>query len=51
MAWDSGRVEEDKQIFIKYEGSELRPETRYTWKISVWNNLGERTESEEAFFG
>ena len=50
VAWDSGRVEEDKQLFIKYGGSELRPETCYTWKVSVWNNLGERTESEEAFF-
>ena len=50
VIWDTGRVEEDRQVLIKYVGAELKPETRYFWKVSVWNQFGEETESEETFF-
>lgn len=49
-AWDSGRVDEDKQILIKYDGKELQPQTRYIWQVSVWNNCGEQTDSADAYF-
>ena len=48
--WNSGRIEEDKQIFIKYAGEDLVAQTRYQWQVSVWNELDEKSDSETAFF-
>lgn len=50
VVWDSGRKEDDKQILIKYEGNELKPQTKYLWKVIVWNRNGEMSESEESHF-
>lgn len=50
VVWDSGRVNEDKQILIKYGGEELKPQTKYCWSVSVWNQKGEKSDGESAFF-
>ena len=50
IVWDSGRIEEDKQIFIKYAGENLKPQTKYEWRVSVWNQRDEKSDSETAFF-
>ncbi|MFC7624132.1 family 78 glycoside hydrolase catalytic domain [Microlunatus sp. GCM10028923] len=38
--WDSGRVESGDQHGIGYGGPELRPRTRYTWSVRVWDEDG-----------
>lgn len=50
IVWDTGYVEEDRQLFIPYTGSLLQPQTKYVWKVSVWNQYGEKSESEEGSF-
>ena len=36
LIWDSGRVEADSSNGIRFDGSELRPGTRYWWTVRVW---------------
>lgn len=47
--WDSGTVESSVSNFIRYGGNELKPFSKYTWKISVGTEVGV-FESETAYF-
>ena len=38
--WDSGRVHSDRSIGVAYGGPALQPETRYYWKVQVWDKDG-----------
>lgn len=38
--WDSGRVNSDQSIRVTYGGPALLPETRYYWKVRVWDKDG-----------
>ena len=38
--WDSGKVESDHSIGIAYAGKELKPSTRYFWRVKVWDKDG-----------
>ncbi|KQX12005.1 glycoside hydrolase family 78 protein [Flavobacterium sp. Root420] len=38
--WNSGRVNSSKNLHILYGGSPLKPETKYFWKVKVWNQKG-----------
>lgn len=35
--WDSGKVTSDKNLQISYSGNPLKPETKYFWKVKVWD--------------
>lgn len=35
--WQSGKVESAQCLYIPYEGPELKPDTRYEWKVRVWD--------------
>lgn len=49
--WDSGKVESSASVAIPYTGMGLEPETRYYWKVMVWDKDGKKIESQqEAFF-
>lgn len=50
LVWDSGRIESSASVGITYGGDTLEEGTAYTWKVSVWNGYGEKTESEAATF-
>ncbi|MBS5660788.1 MAG: family 78 glycoside hydrolase catalytic domain [Clostridiales bacterium] len=50
IMWNSGRVPKDKQLLIKYDGKSLKPQTRYFWRVLAWNNHGECSESQQAYF-
>ncbi|MBB6637793.1 family 78 glycoside hydrolase catalytic domain [Cohnella thailandensis] len=39
--WDSGRVESDRSVHVEPEGLELRPRTRYYYRVEAWNERGE----------
>jgi len=49
--WNSLRVNSNKNLHIVYGGSPLKPETKYFWKVKVWNQEGEISKwSKTAFF-
>lgn len=49
--WDSGKIDSDKSVHIKYGGNTLSPMTRYYWHVSVWdNNNSEIISTETAYF-
>lgn len=50
VVWDSGQIESDHQLFIKYQGEPLKAETRYTWNVYAWNHCGEKSVSSTAVF-
>lgn len=38
--WNSGKVTTDRQSGIVYNGTPLRPNTVYYWKVKLWNREG-----------
>jgi alpha-L-rhamnosidase len=49
--WDSGRVNSEKNLQNSYNGSPLKNETKYFWKVKVWNQEGKISKwSKTAFF-
>jgi alpha-L-rhamnosidase len=40
VVWDSKKVSSDLSHAIQYAGEALKPMTRYTWKVTVWDNFG-----------
>lgn len=47
--WDSGKVKSDISLNIKYDGTALKPTTRYTWQLTVWNEKNKQITSESWF--
>jgi alpha-L-rhamnosidase len=35
--WDSGKVSSDRSVNVPYSGPPLRPRTRYSWQVRVWD--------------
>ena len=49
--WDSRRVSSVQSTAIEYAGKPLRPGSRYTWQVRVWDDNGEASEwSQEQHF-
>lgn len=48
--YDSGRVDSGISVGIAYNGSALKPCTRYWWKVNVTDENGNTTVSEPAWF-
>jgi len=42
--WDSGKVESNATIQIRYEGRPLAPQSRAYWKVAVWDQDGSRSD-------
>jgi alpha-L-rhamnosidase len=38
--WDSGRIESDASLNIKYAGPALQASTRYYWQVKLWDAAG-----------
>jgi alpha-L-rhamnosidase len=45
--WDSRKVRSDQSILVNFNGSELKPATKYFWKVKVWNQEGEESDWSE----
>ena len=45
--WDSGRVDSDQSILVRYAGSELKSLQRCFWKVRVWDQDGQPSEWSE----
>ena len=41
--WNTGKVEGNRSISVRYNGKALRPESFYYWKVKIWNNRGEES--------
>ena len=48
--WDSKKVVSNKSIQIYYEGKELQSNSKYFWKVTVWNESDVEITSETAFW-
>jgi len=49
--WNTGRVESDQQLWVRYQGQPLKSATSCTWKVKVWTNVSETAWSDETSFG
>ncbi len=36
--WDSGKVTSDQSVAVEYAGPDLQSQTRYDWKVRVWDS-------------
>ncbi|SMD27276.1 family 78 glycoside hydrolase catalytic domain [Kibdelosporangium aridum] len=48
--WDSGRVDTDEHVLVRYSGPVPGSGQRVTWQVKVWTDLGESAWSEPAFW-
>ena len=48
--WDSGRIETDQSIHIPYAGKELCSRQRVYWQVTVWDETGQASRSDPAWF-
>ncbi len=42
--WDSGKVGSEQSVLVKYQGSRLKPATKYYWKVRVWDQEGNASD-------
>lgn len=49
ILWDTGIVNSDKSVLVKYEGEKLKPRTLYGVEIAVTDNHGEKSETQTCF--
>ncbi|MFF4051713.1 family 78 glycoside hydrolase catalytic domain [Streptomyces chartreusis] len=40
LVWDSGKVISANSVGVAYGGPALKPRTRYTWRVKVWDGQG-----------
>ncbi|HLK64723.1 MAG TPA: family 78 glycoside hydrolase catalytic domain [Bryobacteraceae bacterium] len=48
-AWDSKRIQDSASLGIQYAGIPLKPATRYSWSVTVWDQTG-ATRSSSSWF-
>lgn len=48
LAWDSGIVQSDRSIHVKYAGIELKSRQTYYYRVQIWDNSGEVSDWSEA---
>jgi len=49
--WDSGRIESDASLNVRYGGPAVQPSTRYFWLVKVWDAAGKPyAESETSWW-
>ncbi len=47
--WDSGKVNENTALAVKYRGSELQASTRYNWTVTVWDQNNQEHSASSWF--
>ena len=48
--WNTGKVESDQQLWLRYAGKKLQSNTTCTWKLKVWTTAGESEWSGDECF-
>ncbi|QDU88675.1 Bacterial alpha-L-rhamnosidase [Pirellulimonas nuda] len=46
--WDSGRVESDETLAVRYAGKPLKTNQRCFWRVRVWDRDGQASEFSDA---
>jgi hypothetical protein len=46
--WDSGRVESDNSVAVRYDGKPLQTSAVYCWKVKTWDNRGVESPFSQA---
>lgn len=49
VAWDSKKITSPFSLNIPYAGNPLQPTTRYTWKVTVWDQKGAQASASSWF--
>lgn len=49
LVWDSGKVDSGQSHLIAYAGDALKPKTRYTWEVKVWDQTGKAVSNSSWF--
>lgn len=49
VMWDSKKVASDESVGVLYSGSPLKPTTKYSWSVMVWDQNGD-TASGSSWF-
>lgn len=49
VCWDSGILESDCSIGLRYAGCGLLPERRYQVTVTVWNQVGQKQQAQSWF--
>ncbi|MFT3739936.1 MAG: family 78 glycoside hydrolase catalytic domain [Breznakibacter sp.] len=49
QVWDSGKTEEDISLNVRYGGLPLKPRTRYTWAVTVWDRHQNKRTAQSWF--
>lgn len=49
VIWCSGRVVSDQMLNVRYEGPNLKPECRYCWSVTVWDQEGNESWDSSFF--
>lgn len=47
--WNSGKVNQAQSLNVRYEGKSLKPQTRYNWQVTVWNQDGDTSVAQSWF--
>lgn len=50
LVYDSQKQKSSRSVCRYYNGTPLKPCTRYFWQVQVWDEKGKMTESEPAWF-
>ncbi|MBZ0293066.1 MAG: family 78 glycoside hydrolase catalytic domain, partial [Anaerolineae bacterium] len=48
--WDSDKVSSDQSVQVPYEGKTLRSRERVYWKVTVWDETNQASDSDIAWF-
>ena len=46
LLWTSGQVDSDASLLIPYDGQALESGKKYYWRVTVWTNHNETTQSD-----
>jgi len=50
LVWDSGKVQSDQSIHVKYDGEALKSHMRYYYKVQIWDQQGYPSEWSKPYF-
>jgi len=49
--WESGKIETDQSLLVKYKGGKLSSRQKVYWQVKFWDEIGNESEwSRKAFF-
>jgi alpha-L-rhamnosidase len=49
IVWDTGKINSGESLNIPFTGSDLKPTTRYDWRVTVWDQDGKEFSAASWF--